>query len=122
MTATPAGDERSTLNTVQPIDPGRFRQVLGQYPTGVVVISAAPDGEPPVALTIGSFSSVSLDPPLIAFYPMKTSTSWPKIQKVGKFCVSILGADQENLCRTFASKAPNKVENAPWRPADVWPS
>lgn len=117
MTDPDAGADESKLQSSPPIDPGRFRQVLGQYPTGVVVIAAAPDEEPPVALTIGSFSSVSLNPPLIAFYPMKTSTSWPKIEKVGKFCVSILGADQESLCRTFASKASNKFENAPWRPA-----
>lgn len=117
MTEPQLGTEQMVLQNAPQIDPGRFRQVLGQYPTGVVVISAMPDEGTPVALTIGSFSSVSLDPPLIAFYPMKTSTSWPKIQKVGRFCVSILAADQESLCRTFASKAPNKFENVRWRPA-----
>ena len=50
-------------------DPGRFRHVLGHYPTGVTVVTAKePDGTP-VGMVIGSFTSVSLDPPLVAFFP-----------------------------------------------------
>ena len=49
-------------------DSARFRHVLGHFPTGVTVVTAAADGEP-VGLTIGSFTSVSLDPPLVAFLP-----------------------------------------------------
>ena len=55
---------------------GLFRQVLGQYPTGVCVVTAIhPDGEA-VGMTIGSFTSVSLDPPLVGFMPERTSSSW----------------------------------------------
>ena len=57
-----------------------FRYVLGQYPTGVTLITAAPDGSEPAGMVVGTFSSVSLDPPLVAFMPDVRSTSWPKIQ------------------------------------------
>ncbi|WP_207841635.1 flavin reductase [Williamsia soli] len=95
----------------------QFRQVLGQYPTGVVVVTAViPDGQP-IALTIGSFSSVSLEPPLVAFYPSIGSSTWPKIQAHGRFCINVLGAGQEALCRAFASKASDKFDGVTWRPS-----
>ncbi|PVG83613.1 flavin reductase [Nocardioides gansuensis] len=101
--------------SAQNFTPADFRRVLGQYPTGVVVVSATqPDG-PPIAMTIGSFTSVSLDPPLVAFYPDKTSTSWPRIEQRGAFCVSVLGADQESLCRNFAMKSDDKFRHVSWR-------
>jgi flavin reductase (DIM6/NTAB) family NADH-FMN oxidoreductase RutF len=86
----------------------QFRQVLGQYPTGVVVVTAVIPGAPPAALTIGSFSSVSLDPPLVAFYPGKNSSTWPKIQAQARFCINVLSADQEALCRAFGTKGADK--------------
>lgn len=98
------------------IDPSHYRQVLGQYPTGVVVVTAGQPEGPPAALTIGSFTSVSLDPTLVAFYPDKTSTSWPKIREQGHFVVNILGADQESLCRSFARSGTDKFEGVSWRP------
>jgi flavin reductase (DIM6/NTAB) family NADH-FMN oxidoreductase RutF/DNA-binding IclR family transcriptional regulator len=95
----------------------QFRQVLGQYPTGVVVITAVVPGEAPAALTIGSFTSVSLEPPLVAFYPDKSSTSWPRIQQQGKFCVNVLSAEQEHLCRQFSQKSSDKFSGIDWRPS-----
>lgn len=92
-----------------------FRRVLGQYPTGVVVVTATQEDGPPVALTVGSFTSVSLEPPLVAFYPDKNSSSWPHIWRRGRFCVNVLGADQEQLCRNFAMKAENKFRDVAWR-------
>jgi len=84
-------------------DEAKFRQVLGHYPTGVVVVTAIGDDGEPAGLAIGSFSSVSLDPPLVAFFPGKSSSSWPRIESAGAFCVNILGEDQEDICRVFAS-------------------
>jgi flavin reductase (DIM6/NTAB) family NADH-FMN oxidoreductase RutF/DNA-binding IclR family transcriptional regulator len=100
-----------------PTDPSWFRQVLGQYPTGVCAVTAIePDGTP-TGFVVGSFTSVSLDPPLVAFFPDKSSTSWPKIEAAGKFCVNIIGADQEQLCRQFAAKGADRFEGVGWRPA-----
>jgi flavin reductase (DIM6/NTAB) family NADH-FMN oxidoreductase RutF/DNA-binding IclR family transcriptional regulator len=99
------------------IEPQWFRQVLGQYPTGVCVVTANPPDTGPAGMVVGSFTSVSLDPPLIAFFPDKGSSSWPKIERAGSFCVNILGADQEPVCRQFASKAADKFEGQAHRPA-----
>src|SRR3546814_4353059 len=65
----------------------------------------------PSAMVVGSFTSVSLDPPLVAFLPDKSSTSWPKIEASGRFCVNVLGDNQEVLCRVLASKAEDKFAN-----------
>jgi flavin reductase (DIM6/NTAB) family NADH-FMN oxidoreductase RutF/DNA-binding IclR family transcriptional regulator len=100
-----------------PVDAARLREVLGQYPTGVCVVTAiGPDGQP-VGLTVGSFGSVSLDPPLVAFMPDKRSSSWPKIRPAGVFCVNVLSMEQEPLCRSFASKAPDKFAQVEWTSA-----
>src|SRR5881628_1456257 len=86
------------------IDARRFRDVLGHFPTGVAVVTGLdPDGNP-AGMAVGSFSSVSLDPPLVAFMPDRSSTSWPKFRDAGSFCVNILGAGQESVCRTFATR------------------
>jgi flavin reductase (DIM6/NTAB) family NADH-FMN oxidoreductase RutF/DNA-binding IclR family transcriptional regulator len=98
-----------------PGDPRWFRQVLGQYPTGVCVVTAARDGEAPVGMAVGSFTSVSLDPPLVAFLPDRNSSTWPRIEACGRFCVNILGAEQEQLCRRFASRVPDKYGDIPYR-------
>jgi flavin reductase (DIM6/NTAB) family NADH-FMN oxidoreductase RutF/DNA-binding IclR family transcriptional regulator len=103
--------------TTEPTDARWFRQVLGQYPTGVCVVTATQGDGTRAGFVVGSFSSVSLDPPLVAFFPDKGSTSWPKIEAAGSFCVNILGAEQEDVCRRFASKAPDKFEGIPCRPA-----
>ena len=77
-----------------PKDPSWFRQVLGEHPTGVSVVTGIdPDGNP-AGLVVGSFSSVSLDPPLVSFFTGKSSTSWPKIKPSRHFCVNVLAHDQ----------------------------
>ncbi len=92
------------------IDPATFRYILGHYPTGVCAITAMQPGGAPAAMIVGSFTSVSLDPPLVAFFPDKGSTSWPKIEAAGRFCVNVLGDTQEALCRTLASKEADKFD------------
>jgi flavin reductase (DIM6/NTAB) family NADH-FMN oxidoreductase RutF len=100
-----------------PIDESRFRQVLGHFPTGVTVVAAKSDDEPPVGLAVGSFFSISLDPPLVGFCPGKSSSSWPKIEATGHFCVNILAEDQEDVARVFAGKGEDKFESVGWKPA-----
>ncbi|GAA3523095.1 flavin reductase family protein [Amycolatopsis ultiminotia] len=103
------------IQQVSEIDGGDFRHVLGHFPTGVVAItSTCPDGRP-AGLVIGSFTSVSLDPPLVGFFPQKTSTSWPRIRDAGAFCINILGHDQEDLGRRFAVSGGDKFADLEWR-------
>ena len=96
-------------------DTAQFRQVLGHFPTGVTVVTAAP-ATGPVGLAVGSFASVSLDPPLVAFFPDRGSSSWPQIEAAGSFCVNILAEDQEVVCRRFATKGDDKFAGLGWRP------
>ena len=104
--------------TGEPTDPRWFRQVLGQYPTGVCVVTATePDGGR-AGFVVGSFTSVSLDPPLVAFFPDKSSTSWPRIHGAGRFCVNILSAEQEDVCRNFATRKQDKFEGVACRDAE----
>ena len=103
--------------SLRAIDPKWFRQVLGQYPTGVcVVTSTDPDGGH-AGMAVGSFTSVSLDPPLVAFFPDKTSTTWPRIERAGSFCVNVLGQDQLHVCRAFAAKGGDKFGELRWEAA-----
>jgi flavin reductase (DIM6/NTAB) family NADH-FMN oxidoreductase RutF len=98
------------------VSAGLFRQVLGQYPTGVCVVTAIhPDGEA-VGMTIGSFSSVSLDPPLVGFLPERTSSSWARLRECGtRFCVNILSEGQEGIGRIIAARKRNKFDGLSWR-------
>ena len=90
------------------IDPAEFRQVLGAYPTGVCAITATtPDGTP-AGMVIGSFTSVSLNPPLVGFLPDKSSSTWPQIAAAQHFCVNVLASDQQDVCRQLSAKGPDK--------------
>ena len=104
------------MTSATPFDSAAYRQVLGHFPTGVTVITAAGD-DGPSGMAVGSFSSVSLEPPLVAFFAGKSSTSWPKIEVTGSFCVNILAEDQEHVCRRFASKEEDKFAGIGWKPA-----
>jgi 3-hydroxy-9,10-secoandrosta-1,3,5(10)-triene-9,17-dione monooxygenase reductase component len=94
-------------------DQRSFRDVLGQYPTGVVVIATnTPDG--PAGMAVNSFASVSLDPPLISFCPGLTSSTWARIRPVGSFAVSVLCADHAEVSRLFARKSADKFAERAW--------
>jgi flavin reductase (DIM6/NTAB) family NADH-FMN oxidoreductase RutF len=95
-------------------DSAKYRQVLGHFPTGVTVITAVGD-DGPVGMAVGSFASLSLEPPQVLFCAGHSSTSWPKIQEAGSFCVNILADHQEDICRVFASKAPDKFAEIGWK-------
>jgi flavin reductase (DIM6/NTAB) family NADH-FMN oxidoreductase RutF len=93
-----------------------FRSVLGRLPTGVVIITGG-DPEHPSGLVVGSFMSVSLEPPLVAVSVSKTSTSWPAIEAGGVFCANVLADGQEELARRFAVSGGDKFAGIGWSPA-----
>jgi 3-hydroxy-9,10-secoandrosta-1,3,5(10)-triene-9,17-dione monooxygenase reductase component len=96
--------------------PEHFRRVLGRLPTGVVIVTGAtPDSQ--FGLVCGSFMSVSLDPPLVAVCPAKTSKSWPSIEETGSFCANVLSEEHEPLARAFAVSGADKFAGVDWRPA-----
>ncbi|MET9649583.1 MULTISPECIES: flavin reductase family protein [unclassified Streptomyces] len=101
-----------------PVDPAEFRRVLGHFASGVTVVTAR-DDEGPAGFACQSFASLSLDPPLIAFMVARTSTTWPRIARVGAFCVNVLGADQGPLCLGFARSGADKFAGVTHTPAPV---
>src|SRR5258708_23155135 len=103
---------------MQVFDAQHFRKTLGHYPTGVVVVTAMTDGGP-AGMAVGSFTSVSLDPPLVAFLPAKSSTTFPQIEQAGAVCVNVLAADQEAFSRSFAQKGADRFAEVEWSPAAV---
>jgi len=101
-----------------PFDDRRFRDVLGHLPSGVVAITAvAADGEP-TGMVVGTFTSVSLDPPLVAFFVDQKSTSFPRMREAGVFCANILSARQEPICRALAARGGQKFVDVEWHPAE----
>lgn len=84
-----------------------FRDVLGRYASGVTVVTAMTEGRP-VGLTCQSFTSVSLEPPLVAFLPTKQSRAFAGIKRAGSFCVNFLADGQEALSNTLASSSDDK--------------
>ena len=95
------------------IESGDFRKVLGKYPTGVTLVSSK-DDQGPFAMVIGSFGSVSLDPPLVQFMPAKESGTWLRIKKTGRYCVNVLGEHQLDLSNSFFNKDKDPFEAIHW--------
>jgi 3-hydroxy-9,10-secoandrosta-1,3,5(10)-triene-9,17-dione monooxygenase reductase component len=95
-------------------DEAQFRAVLGHFATGVTVITAIDDGEP-VGMAANSFTSVSLEPPLVLFCAASSSTTWPRIQRSGAFTVNILGAHQEAVSQLFATRGADRFGAVGWR-------
>lgn len=96
----------------------RFRDVLGCFASGITVITTM-SGDEPIGMTCQSFSSVSLDPPLVLFIPARTSRAWPMIQRSGRFCVNILDAGQQHVSAQMATKGVDKFAGIDWTPAAV---
>ncbi len=103
----------------KPIDAALFRETLGHYPTGVAVVTVVGEHGQPDGMVVGTFSSVSLDPPLIAYFPTRSSASFARLRTAPSFCVNVLASDQEPLCRRIATVGPGKFDGVFWRPAPL---
>lgn len=99
------------------IDPGLFREVMGHYPTGVAVVTGRSAGDEPLALVVGTFSSVSMAPPLVSFMPMKSSRTFEQLRECTSLCINIVGGEQEELVSAIARKWERKLEGVDWFPS-----
>jgi flavin reductase (DIM6/NTAB) family NADH-FMN oxidoreductase RutF len=102
-----------------PLDTRHFRTVLGNYPTGVVAVTVVGSDREPVGMIVGSFTSVSLNPPLVSFLADCSSSTQAKIQAAGRFCANVLAADQERLSRKLAARGPGRFDGVPWEPSPL---
>lgn len=97
-----------------PVSPAVMREVLGHFVSGIVVITAT-GADGPLGFTCQSFASLSLDPPLVSFAAARSSTTWPRIRRVGAFCVNVLAADHADVSVGFARSGADKFDGVPWR-------
>jgi flavin reductase (DIM6/NTAB) family NADH-FMN oxidoreductase RutF len=91
-----------------------LRRVFGAFPTGVTAIAALVDRDP-VGIAASSFTSVSMDPPLVSVCVAHTSTTWPALRGSARLGVSILGSHQERACRQLAGRGDNRFSGLDWR-------
>ncbi|WP_026919684.1 3-hydroxy-9,10-secoandrosta-1,3,5(10)-triene-9,17-dione monooxygenase reductase subunit [Gordonia shandongensis] len=98
-------------------DSRQFRTAMGQFCTGVTVITTLSDEGAPVGFACQSFAALSLDPPLVVFCPMKTSRTWPVIEAHGKFCVNVLSNRQQDVSATFGAPGADKFKSISWDPS-----
>ncbi|MBC3190389.1 flavin reductase family protein [Pseudonocardia sp. C8] len=97
------------------IDQATFRTVMGHLPTGVVAIAGISALAPhPQGLVVGTFQSLSLTPPMVAFSVDRSSSSWPKVRTAGRLGASVLAAGQEPVCQALSRKQPNKFADVAW--------
>lgn len=95
------------------LDSVQLRRVMSNFPSGVVVLTAINRSEP-VGMTVQSFASLSLQPPLCLVCPSKSSTSWPRILEAPGLVVNILGAQQGELAKQFGSRGADKFSGVRW--------
>ena len=105
------------LVTNQDLDPERLRAAFGIFPTGVVAVAAEVDGVL-VGLAASSFSSVSLDPPLVSFSIARTSKTWPDLRRSDRLGVTVLADHQGEVCRQLAGEPARRFDGVPVRVSD----
>nr|WP_237555870.1 flavin reductase family protein [Streptomyces sp. SID5914] len=95
-----------------------LREIMRHVPSSVAVVTALCDGVP-VGMTVGSFTSASLDPPLVSFFAGRSSTTWPLIEQSGRFCVNVLSAGQPQIAAAFASRDADRFGGRIWTPSPL---
>lgn len=97
------------LTTNQDLDPQRLRRAFGTFPTGVVAVAAEVDGRT-TGLAASSFTSVSLDPPLVSFSVANTSQTWPDLRRAAHLGVTILADHHGDACRQLAGPVERRFD------------
>ena len=88
---------------------------MGTFATGVAFVTAAPDGKPE-GLIVNSLTSVSLKPPLVAFCPARSSLTWQRMRRTGRFGVNVLARHHEDFARRATPAGADRFEGLDWEP------
>ncbi|KPM50700.1 oxidoreductase [Frankia sp. R43] len=102
------------VTAVPALDPTRLRHVFGAFPSGVAAVAALVDGAP-VGIAASSFTSVSMEPPLVSLCVAHTSNTWPVLRSATRIGVSILSADQDRAARQLAGRGGDRFAELRWR-------
>ncbi len=113
MSSTPAP---AASPDATPFTPEEFRAALGQFATGVTIVTARDANGRLLGLTANSFNSVSLSPPLVLWSLTRQSSSMPGLLSAQHYAINVLAADQRLLAERFARKGIDRFEGSPWRP------
>ena len=92
------------------IEPRAFRDALGTFATGVTLVTTLDRQQRPIAVTVNSFNSVSLEPPLVLFSLARTSSSFEDFVAAGRFAVNVLAANQQHLSTMYARPGISRME------------
>src|ERR1035438_2325366 len=117
MTAEQHDTERAwvtAMSNVRVHDPAELRRVFGTFPTGVTAVAAFAGGAP-LGLAASSFTSVSLDPPIVSVCIAQSSRTWPRLREIPRLGISVLGAHQEDASRRLAARGNDRFAALPWR-------
>ena len=108
---SPPSDDSANL------EPARLRSAFALFPTGVIAVAAMQD-EDPKGLAASSFTSVSLDPPLVSVCMALTSTTWPQLRRAPVFGLSVLANTHGPTARAFAAKDIDRFADVTWEKTD----
>ncbi len=103
--------------TSPPLDTRRLRDAFGCFATGVTVVTGLDPAGVPVGLTANSFTSVSLDPPLLLFCPANSASALPALRQTGRFAINVLDLDGQVVADRFTQKGIDRFADSQW---DEW--
>jgi flavin reductase (DIM6/NTAB) family NADH-FMN oxidoreductase RutF len=106
-------------DTAPTVSPERYRQVMGRLPTGVVAITGVEDDGSDLGFIVGSFHSLSLDPPIVTFSVGHTSSTWPRIRRKQVFTVNVLSSTQVDACKALSGKGADKFKSVDYMPGPL---
>jgi flavin reductase (DIM6/NTAB) family NADH-FMN oxidoreductase RutF len=98
------------MTATSAFDPAVLRNAFSAFPSGVVAVAGLVDGVP-VGLAASSFTSVSLDPPLVSFSVANTSSTWPVLRRADHLGLSVLASHHDEVCRQLAGPADKRFED-----------
>jgi flavin reductase (DIM6/NTAB) family NADH-FMN oxidoreductase RutF len=94
-------------------DPALLRRAFGCFPSGVTVVSALVDGDP-IGMAASSFTSVSLDPPLVSVCFQEKSSTWQRLRTLSRLGISVLAQGQDAICMSLARPSDNRFATVGW--------
>ena len=105
------------FTTNQDLDPARLREAFGFFPTGVVAVAAEVEGRL-IGLAASSFTSVSLEPPLVSINLATSSKTWPDLRRAGHLGVTVLADHHDVVCRQLAGPVDQRFDDLAYRVTD----
>jgi flavin reductase (DIM6/NTAB) family NADH-FMN oxidoreductase RutF len=108
-----AGDQDPRPTAASSLDAGTLRQAFGHFPSGVTAVCGMVD-ESPLGMAVSSFTSVSMEPPMVSVCLQRSSRSWARLRELPWLGLSVLGADQGSLCRALAGPEEDRFTACSW--------